>query len=62
MMSQPTCPECRSDDLLVVRLTPRDVPMRFSTCRSCEHRWWEDARAGRDLALATVISDLSAAR
>lgn len=62
MMHAPTCPQCRSSDLLVVRLVPRDVPMRFSTCRHCEHRWWEDTSAGADLTLTTVLRDLAGVR
>ncbi|CAN5366011.1 hypothetical protein BH23ACT9_BH23ACT9_27050 [soil metagenome] len=33
--------------------------MRFSTCRHCEHRWWEDAHAGRDVAFGSVIKEMS---
>ena len=58
MSAKPTCPKCASEDLLVVRLVPQDTPMRFSTCRHCEHRWWEDADAGVDVALASVIHEL----
>lgn len=59
-MSQP-CPRCTSSDLLVVHLTPVDTPMRFSTCRHCEHRWWEEAGSGTDVPLRLVIDDLQAA-
>ena len=54
-MSEETCPKCQSDDLLVVQLVPKDKPMRFHTCRHCEHRWWEDAAVGADIDLTDVL-------
>ncbi len=59
MATPPECPKCTSRDLLVVNLTPNDVPMRFSTCRHCEHRWWEDAHVGADMALSSVIANIA---
>jgi DNA-directed RNA polymerase subunit M/transcription elongation factor TFIIS len=55
-----TCPACRSDDLLVVVLSPAGTPMRFATCRHCEHRWWHDEHVGEPVDLGTVIEHISA--
>ncbi|WP_370327790.1 hypothetical protein [Euzebya sp.] len=59
MAQSVTCPNCRSDDLLVVRLSPKDTPMRFHTCRHCEHRWWEDIVEGTDVALTAVLAHIA---
>ncbi len=58
-MPTTTCEKCQSDDLLVVQLAPRDRQMRFTTCRNCEHRWWEDAEVGTDLRLDSVIEQIA---
>lgn len=47
------CPECGSAELLRVDLTVEAVPMVFTTCPSCEARWWE--RNGSGLSLAAVL-------
>lgn len=60
MAHRTTCPNCASGDLLVVSLVPRDTPLRFTTCRHCEHRWWQDAAAGVEVTLSSVISGLQA--
>jgi transcriptional regulator NrdR family protein len=60
MSSHTRCPNCTSDDLLVVDLTPKDALMRFTTCRHCEHRWWEDVDTSVDVALGQVLGELSA--
>ncbi|CAN5827929.1 hypothetical protein BH24ACT15_BH24ACT15_00080 [soil metagenome] len=54
-MQAPNCPNCASDDLMVVRLGPSDAIMRFHTCRACESTWWEDTKEGDDLDLAAVL-------
>jgi formate dehydrogenase maturation protein FdhE len=56
-----TCPSCSSPDLLVVHLAPKGEPMRFSTCRHCEHRWWEQVHVGAGIELRTVLTHLAAA-
>ena len=59
MATTPTCEKCNSDDLLVVRLTPRDREMLFTTCRHCEHRWWQDAHVGADINLDVVSEEIA---
>lgn len=54
-MPRPTCPNCSSDDLMVVNLGPGDTIMRFHTCRGCEHSWWEDTKDGGDIDLRAVL-------
>jgi DNA-directed RNA polymerase subunit M/transcription elongation factor TFIIS len=58
MAHQPTCPTCTSADLLVVVLSPKGTPMRFTTCRHCENRWWEDVTEGASLDLGAVIEHI----
>lgn len=55
MTSAVTCAKCASDDLLVVRLSPKDTEMVFHTCRGCEHTWWEDVDDGADIDLTDVL-------
>ena len=55
------CPSCRSDDLLSIGITPAGRPMTFSTCRSCEHKWWVDATVSVELGLPEVLSSVAAA-
>ena len=53
------CPSCTSDDLLAVVLTPSGTPMRFATCRHCEHRWWQDQTDGAAIDIGTVIEHIA---
>lgn len=60
MATQTTsCPKCKSDDLLVVTLAPKERAMNFHTCRHCENRWWEDIEEGADVSLDNVIDQLA---
>lgn len=37
------CPACASDRLTELAMTLTDgTPVRFSSCRACEHRVWRD--------------------
>jgi formate dehydrogenase maturation protein FdhE len=54
------CPQCRSINVIIVHMSIGDAPVRFSSCRSCENRWWTDLNARRQLALDEVL-DLVAA-
>lgn len=58
-MSAMRCSNCERDDVLVVRLAPKNRAMRFYTCRFCEHRWWQNADDGAAVELADVLSDLA---
>lgn len=55
------CPACRSDDLVSIGIAPAGRPMTFSTCRSCEHKWWVDATVSVELALQEVLANVAAA-
>lgn len=50
------CPNCRSTDLFEMDLTVAGVPLHFSHCRACEHRWWR----GPDRTDPLVLDDLLA--
>lgn len=54
-----TCPHCRSTNLVAVALTLATGPVRFASCRACEHRWWTDAAAG-GLSLGDVLDRVAA--
>ena len=43
------CPNCASHDLIQLNLAPSGRPVCFTTCRSCEHRWWATANETIDL-------------
>ena len=49
------CPNCTSSDLMHVALTLPGGPVRFASCRQCEHRWWREADSGDQLNLDTVL-------
>lgn len=53
------CPNCSSDDLVAITLNPRDRPLRFTTCRSCEHRWWTDLDGSTGVPLTDVLAEVS---
>jgi transcription elongation factor Elf1 len=53
------CPSCTSTDLLSVVLEAKGTPMRFTTCRHCERRWWEDIEQGTDLQLDEVLAQVA---
>ena len=55
------CPSCRSHDILSIGITPAGRAMTFSTCRSCEHKWWVDATVSVELGLSEVLSSVAAA-
>lgn len=56
------CDRCGSNDLFRVQLAPRGTPVLHSTCRHCEHRWWEerDGAAPREIALSDALVQLAA--
>ncbi len=58
-MTDRLCPKCSSDDLLVVDMEPNGAPMRFSTCRHCENRWWADISEGSSIDLDAVLEHIS---
>ncbi len=54
------CPSCRSTNLIVVHMTIGSDPVRFTSCRACEHRWWTDLHADRLLPLDEVLDRVAA--
>lgn len=54
------CPGCRSSNLIVVHMTIAAEPVRFSSCRACEHRWWTDLQADRAMPLVEVLDRVAA--
>lgn len=55
------CPTCRSDDLVTIGIAPAGRSMTFSTCRSCEYKWWMDATVSVELHLHDVLASVAAA-
>lgn len=55
----PTCPRCRSTDLVAFTLSPAGEPLHFALCRSCEHRWWLSEE--RAIGLCDVLAEIGAA-
>ena len=55
------CPNCASTDLVKIELSPGGRPMRFSTCRACEHRWWTEQAAADVVSLERVLAYVAAA-
>jgi hypothetical protein len=49
------CAGCGSTDLLEIELTADGSPVRFSTCRDCEHRWWTDLSETTRIGVADVL-------
>jgi hypothetical protein len=54
------CPSCRSANLIVVYMTIASDPVRFASCRACEHRWWTDLNEDRLLPLGEVLERVAA--
>ena len=57
--SQRRCAACSSDRVTELAMTLTDgTPVRFVSCRSCEHRSWlsdEEATAGTALPITQVL-------
>ncbi|MDP8970917.1 MAG: hypothetical protein M3N52_10580 [Actinomycetota bacterium] len=56
-----TACRCGSANLVEIDLAPAGRPVRFSTCRDCEHRWWSDVAGTGALRLDDVLSLVAAA-
>lgn len=56
-----TCPSCHSPNVLGFTLAPAGDPMRFKSCRACEHRWWEHEGSGDELVLSDVLDRIATA-
>lgn len=53
--SDARCPACGSDRLTELAMTLTDgSPVRFSSCRACEHRTWR-AVEGHELPINQVL-------
>ena len=54
-----TCPRCGGTRVTRIAMSLSDgTPVRFTSCRACEHQWWEHAgqeQTGRELAVAEVL-------
>ena len=48
------CPDCGTEELLKVTLTVAGSEMEFTTCHTCEGRWWE--REGELVPLTSLLS------
>ena len=53
-----SCPRCRSRNVVGFTLTPTGRPLRFTHCRSCEHRWWTDVEGRAALRLPDVLEQI----
>jgi formate dehydrogenase maturation protein FdhE len=53
--TQARCPACTSDRLTELAMTLTDgTPVRFSSCRACEHRTWRGVQ-GDVLPITQVL-------
>jgi DNA-directed RNA polymerase subunit M/transcription elongation factor TFIIS len=50
----PECPVCGTHELLTVTLVVGDSPMEFTTCHTCERKWWE--RDGEKVPLSSLLN------
>lgn len=48
-----TCPACQSGELLSVTMSVNDRDVSFTTCHSCEAKWWY--QEGELVPLASVL-------
>lgn len=53
-----TCPNCRSRELVEIRLQLHSEKVTMHSCPTCERRWWD--RGGQPVGLRSVL-DLVAA-
>lgn len=51
-----SCPNCESTDLVRIDLRPHDGFYRFSSCRTCEHKWWTRPAEEAAVRLPEVIA------
>ena len=49
-----SCPVCRRQDLVEIRLSLRGSIVTMHSCSTCEARWWD--KEGERLALGQVLS------
>lgn len=56
----PACPHCRSTDLVRIDLHPGGGLLRFSACRTCEHRWWKRPSENARVSLPDVLAAVGA--
>ncbi len=54
-----TCPNCRSRDLVEIRMQHHAEKITMHSCQVCERRWWD--RDGEQVGLRSVL-DLVAVR
>jgi len=48
-----TCPTCRSNTLVEIRLHVNNQLVTMHSCSACENRWWD--RAGERVTLPSVL-------
>ena len=49
----PTCPACRSGDLITIEMNVAGSDLSFSTCHECEAKWWH--KNGEKVELTNVL-------
>ena len=49
----PSCPSCKTSDLITIAMTVGGAELAFSTCHECEAKWW--FRDGEPVQLTSVI-------
>jgi methyl coenzyme M reductase subunit C len=48
-----SCPNCRQGDLITIEMSVGERDITFTTCHSCESKWW--LREGEVVPLTSVI-------
>jgi DNA polymerase III alpha subunit (gram-positive type) len=51
--NHPSCPSCKTSDLITIAMTVGGAELAFSTCHECEAKWW--FRDGEPVQLTSVI-------
>ena len=53
VMSQRTCDECGSTDLVTITMEVGDQELSFTACHNCEAKWWY--KSGELVPLTSVL-------
>ena len=51
--NHPSCPSCRTSELITIAMAVGGAELAFSTCHECEAKWW--FKDGEPVQLASVI-------
>jgi DNA polymerase III alpha subunit (gram-positive type) len=52
-----TCPSCHDGDLITISMAVNERDLTFTTCHSCEAKWW--LRDGEIVPLTSVLDHVA---